>query len=575
MRRLAAAALLAGLWLLATGPAAGAHGNLRASQPADGSALAKPPQAVRLEFSEAPERALSTVYVLDAGGRPVERGRVQPVPGQPRALSVPLGALGPGVYTVSWRIVSRVDGHTTRGVFAFGVGDQAPGRIIAVASGATGQSGDPPTGLGVAGRWAVYWGFALLLGAAATGLVVFDRRLPGRPAPLLVTALLLAAAGLVLMTVAAMSAAEVSLVRLAGSATGLWLLGRGAALLVAAWAVAPLLTRPSPARHLALPGPLASARPLAALALAAAGGLLVHALAGHAAAPSPLRGLNLLAQWAHLVAVGVWIGGLAWLLHGLRGQPRADQVTASVRFSRLAATGLAVVVATGVARTLDELGGWQRLTDTGYGRALLVKVVVFAALAGMGAGNRYLVLPALRAGQLPITRLRGTVRGELALAAVVLAAAALLSELPPGATPAPASQAPAPAAPAAVQASGSDYATSLRVTLTVTPGVAGPNRFAAKVADYDTGAPLPVQRLRLSSALRSRPDLEASSLDLARDGDGRWHGQGSLLSIAGRWDLTALVETGSGVLTVPLEVEMGLPGAPGPPTQGASARRRP
>jgi copper transport protein len=234
-----------------------------------------------------------------------------------------------------------------------------------------------------------------------------------------------------------------------------------------------------------------------------------------------------------------------------------------VRFSRLAAAGLVVVVATGVARTLDELGGWQRLADSGYGRALLVKVVVFAALAGMGAGNRYLVIPALRAGQIPVARLRGTVRGELGLAAVVLAVAALLSELPPGATPAPASQ--APAAPTTVQASGSDYATSLRVTLTVTPGVAGPNRFAARVADYDTGAPLPVQRLRLSSALRSRPDLEASSLDLARDGDGRWHGQGNLLSIAGRWDVTALVETGSRVLTVPLDVEMGLPGAPSPP----------
>ncbi|HEV8652852.1 MAG TPA: copper resistance protein CopC [Actinomycetes bacterium] len=563
MRRLAAAALLAGLWLLATGPAAGAHGNLRASQPADGSALTQPPQAVRLEFSEAPERALSAVHVLDASGRPVERGRVQPVPGQPRALSVPLDALGSGVYTVSWRVVSRVDGHTTRGVFAFGVGDQAPGTIIGVEPAAVRQSGDPPTGLGVAGRWAVYWGFALLIGAAATGLAVFDRRLPGRPARLLVTALLLAAAGLVLMAVAAATAAEVSLVRLAGSATGLWLLGRGAALLVAAWAVALLLTRPSPARHLARPGPLASARPLAVLALAAAGGLLVHTLAGHAAAPSPLRGLNLLAQWAHLVAVGVWIGGLAWLLQGLRGQSRAEQVTASVRFSRLAAAGLVVVVATGVARTLDELGGWQRLADSGYGRALLVKVVVFAALAGMGAGNRYLVIPALRAGQIPVARLRGTVRGELGLAAVVLAVAALLSELPPGATPAPASQ--APAAPTTVQASGSDYATSLRVTLTVTPGVAGPNRFAARVADYDTGAPLPVQRLRLSSALRSRPDLEASSLDLARDGDGRWHGQGNLLSIAGRWDVTALVETGSRVLTVPLDVEMGLPGAPSPP----------
>jgi len=561
MRRLAAAALLAGLWLLATGPAAGAHGSLRASEPADGLALLdQSPQAVRLEFTEAPDRALSAVHVLDASGRPVEQGEAQLVPGQPRALRVALKTLPAGVYTVSWRVVSRVDGHTTRGVFAFGVGEQAPGTIIGVESAAVRQTSDPPTSLGVAGRWAVYWGFALLVGAAATGLVVFGLRLPGRPGPLLVTALLLAAAGLVVMAAAAKLAADVSFGQLAGSATGLWLLGRGAALAVAAMAVAALLARVGSGRHLAPAGPLGSVRPLAVLAVAASGGLLVHALAGHAAAPSPLRGLNLLAQWAHLVAVGVWIGGLAWLLHGLHGQSRPEQVAASVRFSRLAGAGLAVVVLTGLARSLDELGGWRHLGDSGYGRVLLVKVVVFAALVGVGAGNRFLVIPALRAGEIPITRLRGTIRGELGLAAVVLAAAALLSQLPPGTVGE--RPAPVPSAPATVQASGSDSTTSLRVTLTVTPGVAGPNRFAAQVADHDTGAPLPVEQLRLRGTMPSRPDLEASSLDLALDGDGRWHGQGSLLSIAGRWYLTALVETGSRVLTVPLQVEVALPSTP-------------
>src|SRR6266508_1792242 len=357
MRRLAAVALLAGLWLLATGPAAGAHGSLRASEPADGPALLdQSPQAVRLEFTEAPDRALSAVHVLDASGRPVEQGEAQLVPGQPRALRVALKTLPAGVYTVSWRVVSRVDGHTTRGVFAFGVGEQAPGTIIGVESAAVRQTSDPPTSLGVAGRWAVYWGFALLVGAAATGLVVFGLRLPGRPGPLLVTALLLAAAGLVVMAAAAKLAAGVSFGQLAGSATGLWLLGRGVALAVAAMAVAALLARVgsvrhlAPAgpvgsvRHLAPAGPVGSGRHLAVLAVAASGGLLVHALAGHAAAPSPLRGLNLLAQWAHLVAVGVWIGGLAWLLHGLHGQSRPEQVAASVRFSRLAGAGLAVVV---------------------------------------------------------------------------------------------------------------------------------------------------------------------------------------------------------------------------------------
>jgi hypothetical protein len=198
-------------------------------------------------------------------------------------------------------------------------------------------------------------------------------------------------------------------------------------------------------------------------------------LGGHRNGPSPLRWLELAAQWAHLVAVGVWIGGLAWLLRGLRGQERRQQVAASLRFSRLAATSLAVVVLTGLARTLDELGGWRQLQGSGYGRVLAVKPVLVGGLAGLGAVNRYRVLPALMAGTARVSRLRGTVRGELGLAAAVLAAAALLSAMPPdsGRTE-PAASA---ATPRFVHTSGSDDATAPRLTL----GVAGlpPPRFQA------------------------------------------------------------------------------------------------
>src|SRR4029453_10222286 len=52
-----------------------------------------------------------------------------------------------------------------------------------------------PSPRAVAGRWAWYWGLTLLVGAAATGLLVFGGRLPGRPALLLGSALAAAAAG--------------------------------------------------------------------------------------------------------------------------------------------------------------------------------------------------------------------------------------------------------------------------------------------------------------------------------------------------------------------------------------------
>ena len=73
MPRLAAALLAAGLWLLATGPAAEGHGSLQASEPASGAVLARAPSAVRLEFSEPPDLRLSAVEVLDTRGQRVEQ----------------------------------------------------------------------------------------------------------------------------------------------------------------------------------------------------------------------------------------------------------------------------------------------------------------------------------------------------------------------------------------------------------------------------------------------------------------------------------------------------------------------
>jgi copper transport protein len=562
--RLAVLAAVAGVWLLATGPAAAAHGSLQSSEPAGGSSLERAPAAVTLRFSERPDPDLSTVRVLDSGGRVVAGGPARPVAGRPLELQVPMAGLPAGGYTVSWRIVSAVDGHRTDGVFAFGVGAASAPRLPA----AEVRDGEGPAPLAVAGRWAWYWGLALLVGAAATGLLVFGGRLPSRPVWLLGPAAAAAAGGLVAMTVAARADAGVSVGDLLGSATGRWLLWRAATLAAAVAATGWLLLRrggrtPTPAPATAPAVPLAADRPaatgpLVALGLAGAGGMLVHALAGHAAGPSTLRLLNLLAQWAHLLAVGVWIGGLVWLLAALvvriTGRSTREVV---VGFSRLAGISLAVVMVTGVVRSVDELGGWRRLLDSGFGRALDLKLLLFAGLVALGARNRYRLVPLFGAGRREApaaARLRRSVGGELVLAAAVLAAAALLSQLAPGG-PAAATR-PRPAATPVLEASGADWATTVRVTLTVTPGAAGPNRFTASVADFDTGTAVAVDRVELAGTPAAHPDLGSARLELTQAADGRWLGQSRLLSLAGRWDLTTTIQRPTGGITVPLTLDV-------------------
>jgi len=94
----------------------------------------------------------------------------------------------------------------------------------------------------------------------------------------------------------------------------------------------------------------------------------------------------------------------------------------------------------------------------------------------------------------------------------------------------------------------------VRLALTVTPGTPGPNTFAAKVTDYDTGQPVPASRVALRFTLPNQPEVGGSTLELVRDGDGLWRASGSQLSIDGHWTIAALVQSPGAAVTVPLEL---------------------
>jgi len=121
MRRITAAAIAASLALHAAGPAAWAHAFLDRASPAVGSAVASPPAAVTLWFTQEIEPAFSSVTVTNQSGQRVDLGNVQVPAGHPDQLQVGLPPLPSGSYRVTWRVVS-VDTHPTEGSFEFQVG---------------------------------------------------------------------------------------------------------------------------------------------------------------------------------------------------------------------------------------------------------------------------------------------------------------------------------------------------------------------------------------------------------------------------------------------------------------------
>jgi len=588
MRSLRAALLvvvlaLAGVGALAS-PAA-AHALLERSYPAAGASLPRAPHAMLLFFTEAPDPGLSTVSLLDSSGQTVSGvGKPTVAPGNTQELRVALPPLTDGVYTVNWRTVSKVDGHVTGGSFAFGIGVQ-PSSGASSAQAANGNSpGSNPSPLAVAGLWLLYWGLALLAAAGITGPLVFGWRLPGRAGLVLAAGWLCAAVGILITILAEQAAAAVPLTELFGAAAGRSLLAQTAA--VAVCGVTAFFAARRPA-----------GRRLAVLGAVAAGALFVHAQAGHAETQSSIRLLNVTDLWLHMLAAGVWVGGLVWLLLGLRNLDRTARVAAVGRFSQLAFAAVAVIAVTGVLRAVPEVGSFGALVSTSFGVTLLIKSALFVALMGIAWRNRYRLVPKIAGPALAapgvlspvmggaptdppervvspesqpsgpgaspaggaaaraIGSLQRSVRSEVGLAAIVLLVAAVLSELPPASFVNAAGQ---NTASPSVTVTGSDFATTTRVGLTASPGTVGPNRFTVHVLGYDSGRPISARGVRLEFSLPSNPNV-ASSLNLTRGHGGTWTGQGTNLSIDGQWDIDVVVQEAATAVDVSLRLRTRLP----------------
>lgn len=409
-----------------------AHAGLESSVPAAGSSVPRPPAQISLTFAEDPDPTLSAVRLFDASGAEVPGvSKPRVAPGDPARLEVKPPSLADGGYTVAWRAVSAVDGHVENGTFAFGVGVPAPVSVKVIASVDTSPW---MSALAASGRWLLYAGLAVFVGAASTCLLVLAGRLPAGGVTLLRLALLLAVLGFCATVWAerALSGAP-SLLPLFQTHYGQLLLALGVAIIFCAATVAAVDLWP--ARW-----------SLAVLGATGVAAMLAHVVAGHADAQSSLRLVNVAVQWTHMVAVGVWVGGLAWLLLGIRGMTRADRAVAVNAFSRVATVTLAVVLVTGAARGIVEVGGLANLFGTRYGVTLLVKLILVALLVALGAVNHFRLVPAIGRDEGATRTFRLNARSELAVAAAVLAATAVLSGLAPASAGAKHGDAPTAAA---------------------------------------------------------------------------------------------------------------------------------
>ena len=364
----AVAALVVGV-----APAAWAHAFLEESTPADGSEVASAPPQVTLRFSESVQVNSDGVSVLTSAGARVDDHDAHLGAAGDQVLVTLRPDLGRGTYLVSWHVISS-DTHPVSGGFSFGVG-MAPA-AVAPSGGVSAVDAAQAVSRGL-----VYLGLVLTVGGGFFLLAVWPAGRVRRGCRRLVWA-----------GVAALGAGTVGEFLLAGpeSVGG----GLGQALspallgatfgtplgyLLAIRAVVVVLAGVTVPATLRAKDPPRLEAALLGLALI---GTVVWAGHAHTTAPVWVS----LASWSvHLAAMTVWLGGLAMLageaLPARRDDPaRLALARALPRWSRIAQGAVAALVVTGAYQTWRQVGTLPALTATGYGRALLIKLMLVGGM---------------------------------------------------------------------------------------------------------------------------------------------------------------------------------------------------
>ncbi len=513
-----------------------AHGYIVRSIPEDRAVLKRSPARLQYWFSEDLEPEFTKIIVRDQTGQEIVEGGVDPQ--NLSLLSVRLPPdLPNGAYTAELRTAFASDGHViveTR-VFFVGEGD----------TGVTGQtSGDQAVPLEVVWRVLVLSSSLLLLGAFGVYAMVLvpawgSRKYRGGLLPPRVMKRLNWIVGIALAVdligniIALLQQTMVffnadlgrvldqqlwSIVRIGSQFGDMWNYRMMLLILIALMFAASIYLRegqPETVRAFWVANEWATMLMFA-----------TFSLSSHAAGSLIQPWIALANDWIHQIAVGFWAGGVVALtlvlpvaLQPYQGEARRQALLAALkRFTRVAAAGLVVVIATGIYSASNWFSTPADFL-TSYGGALGLKVLLVGLLVAVGAAHHIALQPKRYARwSAVIKRVNNflpTLRLESLLVLAVLASVAYLS-----ATPIPQPKLVGQTEP---PPSGTQTVNGYTVTTTITPGGPGVNTYDVQI-ERDGKA---VDGLK--AALRTS--------DPSRDLRGDWHDleglDGGLYAVAG------------------------------------------
>jgi copper transport protein len=501
--------------------------------------VAAAPSVVSVRFDEPVQMQFGALRVFSPSGARVDEGSPTHPAGHSDTVQVALSSkLANGTYTVAWHVISA-DSHPVSGAFTFSVGASS---ATSVSQSTLTTAGNTTVGVlyGIA-RALAFAGFALTVGATGFLLCCWPAGAASRRVQTLI------GTGWGALTVASVAALVLQgpydggfgLDRIFDTAVLRTTLGTrlGTALavrlvLLGAFGVG-LATLLPKLETASVRTRIAATSLGAALAVGLAA---TWAAADHAGVGSQVA-LALPVDVLHLMAMAVWLGGLAVVVAALLRPAGAETTVlagAIRRFSTIAACCIGVLVASGTYQAWRQVGTLAALTGTVYGRLLLVKLLGVGLLIALGYLARVWIAHYRTPDAVAIRQLRRSTGLEVVIASCVLAITAMLVN----AQPARSAFAAPVSTTAAFDTGGPNGKGSVQIF--IAPAKAGNDTVHIEVV-APSGEAQSVPEL---TATLSLPDRQLGPLPVTLSGAGTPHYYGSAtIPLPGKWKLAVTVRT--------------------------------
>jgi copper transport protein len=526
-------------------PSAYAHPFLVDSEPGQGQNAAVGTTQIIVFYSEAIEIDFSELKVFDSNGNKIDNMDTAYYEGE-SSLVITTPSLEDGIYTVTSKVLSKIDGHLVQAAIIFGVGETQVDLSLLEAQEESEITFLPEA----AARFPGIIGQTVVLGSVISGIVIWgtQRKRFGKESRDLVnqayrfkfakltgiSLVAVFASNFIILAVQTLRL-ETSPIDVIDTAFGTtWLIRMIITIiLLGIWFWMERKPHISPKKHI----PMLTA----SLVLIFTTTMMGHGAATELTAP-------IILDYVHNLLASVWIGGVIFFgfvllptLASLDGIQKAKVTLAMLpRYSGMITIALGILIITGPTLLWFLESDVASLTNSTYGYLIIAKIMLAIVLIGFGAFYQFKIQRQaernLKSGKtFTFNKLSKPLKAEAMVGIALLGVVALLvnSSLPAGEIQTVDAQG------ITLGFSSTLFSEQAKFDVSVIPLGVGPNTISVLVSNV-SGEPLPDisgLKIKVSNPQRNIAPIEISITELkSNDGTTRYEGD-TTFGFAGTWEI--------------------------------------